>query len=298
MGFAIQRGGTCTLAAVEELVVKRRASQLVALAEAAVWVGGGLVAAAALRMLPPVPVGYGVGAATVFGGVLLGLGAWVNGACILGAVARFGSGQWAYIVTPLGFFLGCLTFGPLFAASSPAPQDASPWLQHATLWALVPFAGFACWRLAHLHATPDARRWSPHTATTVIGLAFLALLLLVGAWAYTDVLIDAARGMPHGAAVPAALSAALLAGAVLGGWTAGLFRHTRASPRQIARCLAGGLLMGWGALLVPGGNDGLVLVGLPLLRPHAWLALFAMTATIALLIVLMRMARGARRMRP
>ena len=294
MGFAIQRGGTCTVAAVEELVVRRRASQLAALAEAAVWVGGGLVAAAALRMLPPVPVGYSLGLTTVFGGVLLGFGAWVNGACILGAVARFGSGQWAYIVTPLGFYLGCLTFAPLFAAMAPAPQEASLWVQRATPWVLVPFALFACWRLTRLHVDANARRWSPHTATTVIGLAFLALLLLVGAWAYTDVLLDAARGMPQGVAARAALSAALLAGAALGGWTAGLFRHTRASPRQMARCLAGGLLMGWGALLVPGGNDGLVLVGVPLLRPYAWLALLAMAATIALLL----MARGAHRARP
>jgi toxin CptA len=49
---------------------------------------------------------------------------------------------------------------------------------------------------------------------------------------------------------------------------------------QLARCFAGGVLMGWGSLLIPGGNDGLVLVGMPLLRPYAWVAFVAMCVTI------------------
>jgi len=40
--------------------------------------------------------------------------------------------------------------------------------------------------------------------------------------------------------------------------------------------------MGWGSLLIPGGNDGLILLGLPLLWPHAWAAFATMCAVIAL----------------
>jgi toxin CptA len=39
--------------------------------------------------------------------------------------------------------------------------------------------------------------------------------------------------------------------------------------------------MGWGTLLIPGGNDGLILVGLPLAWPYAWAAFATMVATIA-----------------
>jgi toxin CptA len=39
--------------------------------------------------------------------------------------------------------------------------------------------------------------------------------------------------------------------------------------------------MGWGTLLIPGGNDGLILIGMPLLWPYAWLAFATMCATIA-----------------
>jgi toxin CptA len=38
--------------------------------------------------------------------------------------------------------------------------------------------------------------------------------------------------------------------------------------------------MGCGSLLVPGGNDGLLLTGLPLLQPYALVALASMAAAI------------------
>ena len=108
------------------------------------------------------------------------------------------------------------------------------------------------------------RIWSPHAATTVIGLTFVVMLLLVGGWAYTDVLAELARGMSASVGARSLLLLALLAGAALGGWTAGRFRSTRVSAGAALRCLAGGMLMGWGSLLLPGGNDGLILVGMPL----------------------------------
>ena len=42
---------------------------------------------------------------------------------------------------------------------------------------------------------------------------------------------------------------------------------------------AGGL-MGVGATLVPGGSDGLILIGMPLLWPYAWIAFASMCITI------------------
>ena len=120
MGFAIQRGATCTVAAVDELLGKRSARRLAAFGEAALWVAGGLLAARALGLVPQLPPGYALSGWTLLGGALLGLGAWVNRACVFGAIARLGSGEWAYAATPLGFYLGCLAVPWLFAP--PAPQ--------------------------------------------------------------------------------------------------------------------------------------------------------------------------------
>ena len=107
------------------------------------------------------------------------------------------------------------------------------------------------------------------------------MLLLVGGWAYTDVLAELARGMSASVGARTVLALALLAGAALGGWTARRFRSTRISAAQLLRCLLGGVLMGWGSLLLPGGNDGLILVGMPLAWPYAWLAFATMCVTIA-----------------
>src|SRR5205085_4494162 len=114
MGFAIQRGATCTVAAMDELVSKRRIHRLGSIVEASLWVVGGLLIAQALHLLPRMPAGYEIGWLTIVGAMLLGLGAFINGACVFGAIARLGNGEWAYVLTPLGFYVGCLTVATLF----------------------------------------------------------------------------------------------------------------------------------------------------------------------------------------
>src|SRR6185295_6522673 len=97
-------------------------------------------------------------------------------------------------------------------------------------------------RAGRLPATVAAKVWSPHAATTVIGVTFLVMLLLVGSWAYSDVLVELARGMAGSVGARSLLLLALLLGAVLGGWTAGRLRSTRISAAQLGRCFAGGVL--------------------------------------------------------
>jgi len=308
MGFAIQRGATCTVAAVDEVVSKRSFTRLASLVEASLWVIGGLLIAQTFHLLPNMPGGYPVSYLTVLGGVLLGLGAYVNGACVFGAIARLGSGEWAYAVTPLGFYAGCVSVGyVLTAATYPRLPYGSPVLQ-ASSWVAFVFIVAMLWRLVRIVSAtaPGAlaqsgwqpwrervtkKVWSPHTATTVIGITFFFSVLLAGAWAYTDVLAELARGMASSLIARSLLLVALFLGAVLGGWTAGRFRSTRVSLVQLLRCFAGGALMGWGSLLIPGSNDALILVGMPLLWPYAWVAFLTMCVSIGLALLAQRALR-------
>jgi uncharacterized membrane protein YedE/YeeE len=134
MGFANQRGSTCTFAVLEEVVLKRRFKRLIALFEASFWVGAGFVLLNAAGLLDTIPVNYAAGTGTIAGGVLFGIGAFVNKACIFGTVARLGSGELSYLATPLGFYLGSLA-----TAYFPGPaqlDDRSP-LIAASTWLAV-----------------------------------------------------------------------------------------------------------------------------------------------------------------
>ena len=51
-------------------------------------------------------------------------------------------------------------------------------------------------------------------------------------------------------------------------------------------------MMGWGSLLIPGGNDGLILVGMPLFWPYAWVAFVTMCMTIGIALVVERSFAG------
>jgi toxin CptA len=284
MGYAIQRGATCTVAAVDELIMKRRPARLIAMLEASLWVAGGLALASVAGLSAAVPGAYPVTPWLFAGAALLGFGAAVNRACVFGAVARFGTGDWNYAATPLGYFAGCVSVQPLFSA--PAAQvvsGVSPVLAAAG-WVALAFGVYAASRvlpplLRSARGGNVQRLWTPHAATAVIGVTFVVILLSVGVWAYTDVLAQLAHGMSMRVALGVLCLLALFAGAWLGGRGA---RRVPPSPPALLRCFAGGVLMAWGSLLIPGSNDGLILVGLPLLRPYAWLAFATMCATIAL----------------
>ena len=71
--------------------------------EASLWVAGGLALAQVLQRMPPMPAGYAISCWTVFGSMLLGVGAWVGGACVFGAIARFVRTRVAPVLVPLVF---------------------------------------------------------------------------------------------------------------------------------------------------------------------------------------------------
>ena len=83
------------------------------------------------------------------------------------------------------------------------------------------------------------------------------------------------------AAARAVLALALVFGAGAGALSAGRFKWRAPGLHAAASCFFGGVLMGAGGALIPGGNDALVLLGMPLLQLSAFAAYAAMTAMIA-----------------
>jgi len=199
---------------------------------------------------------------------------------VFGAVARIGSGQWAYLATPVGFYLGCLTPFP----GPTATADDAPF-SHA--WPLtMAFVALLCWRVAETARAPSAigHLWHPHRATLLIAITFVIAMLTAGPWAYTDALAALAHDKDARLGIRSVMVVALLGGAILGGLIDGKIRSQPIRARTAMRYLTGGMVMGLGGMLVPGGNDGLIMLGLPLLQPYAWVAVATMTATIAVAI--------------
>ena len=151
-------------------------------------------------------------------------------------MARLGPGEWAYVVTPIGFFAGCLIAEAIGIVPSPQKLAFGSPVLHASMWLAVVFLIAMIWRVGRaLRAARAASRsrdmaaglwhsltqqvWSPRGAATVIGITFFFMLVLTGAWAYTDVLAELARGVAANLPARILLVFALLVGAMIGGWT-------------------------------------------------------------------------------
>jgi toxin CptA len=297
LGFANQRGGLCTVQALEDILERRQFGRLFALIEASLWVAGGLVLLEAFGLVHVMPAGFEPSVHTVLGGVLLGVGAVFNGACAFGTIGRIGRGQWAYLAMPIGFFLGCLAMSQWFVPREHAAKSmlfVLPW------WVTIGCVVLIAWRLfvhgfAVRRAAPQplSRHWSPHVATVCVGLAFLVASVALGTWTYTESLIGFARGMSVNGLAHLALIVAVFTGSGVGAWRMGVFRPLAPRVRDVARCTVGGFLMGAGAFAIPGGSDGLVLVGMPMLWSYAWLGFASMCVTVYVALRLgMRVPRG------
>lgn len=288
MGASIQHGGTCMVGAVDRLIQHGRTDRFIALIECSVWTSALGLIALGLGLPFHASPNYPANLGALAGGLVLGIGAWLNGACVFGSIARIGSRDWLFLLTPPGFWLGSLihakTIGH-FAMAVAQPAE-STWprvlVGVAALLSLIYSLSLVSrgWR-----QSLDLRRlWDFRHATIAIGIAFVVLASLAGPWTYTEALARAAHGGRWPGGIDLALFLALLVGAIVGG--RGSAAKGNPSIRRGICCLGGGTLMGFGSSMVPGGNDNLILVGLPGLQPHAWLAIGAMIFGIAVCLLI------------
>lgn len=291
-GFALSRGGICAVAAVRQVVEERRWRLFLSFLECAAWALLALIGANALGVMAidnwPAHVSF---LAALVGGALFGIGALINGACAFGSAGRLAAGELSFLAIPFGFFLGVFLAHRL-GADAGAVTMATFAITGAALALLTgALVLFALWRVwTGFRDTPNRSSaattlagptWPPSLAMAVIALSNVGLLLIVFAWPYTSLLTDIGLGHSKQTALRTALVLVFLSGAFLGAITAGRFKLRAGVLREWIARFAGGALMGLGAALIPGGNDALVLMGLPLLQPEALGAYAAMVIVIA-----------------
>ena len=291
-GYSTQRASVCAVAAAEEVVRDRRANRLVgAMFSAAV--SATLLCALAVAGLPVFAgfTGYPASTASIGGGVIFAVGAWVNGRCAMGTLAELAAGHLRRVATIAGMVAGAwagftLTAGsgagtaampaaaPLIGAVAPLPALAMASALCATLFLLM---------RRGLRNAPPPQFWHPAIAVALAGMASGLLFALDRHWPYTSLIADIASGKAIALSTPAALALVVLAASCIAAVRGGLFRWRVGSIAGWVRALAGGLGMGVGTSLVPGGNDSMLYLGLPFLLPHLASAYVACIGTLVAL---------------
>ena len=106
LGFSLARANSCTVASVRRLVIEQRWDWLLGLATAA---STGAVTLVVLLTIPEpgfaLPEHHGLGWGPIVGGLLLGFGAWINRACMLGSISRIAEGDTNFLLTLVGLAL-------------------------------------------------------------------------------------------------------------------------------------------------------------------------------------------------
>jgi uncharacterized membrane protein YedE/YeeE len=300
LGFAAHRASVCTVRAVAEFASARTGYMLLSIVKSSLWV---FVVIVPFLWLTPAAIvnlnGWPLTSTAILGGVVFGAGAGLNGACAYSTMARIVDGEIRMLLSVGGFAVGVFGFGALVERQWLARPVPSPALIGRLLdWAIVLAALLALWgvyefvriwrgrpagtSLARLILAPQYRL---STSAMVIGLAGSAIFLIYGSPGYTATLQSLIESYLGRQVAPASarwiLLLAVLVGMALSTLQRGTFRLDWRPRWSWLRNIAGGAMMGLGTALLPGGNDALVLYGIPALSPHALPAFAAMVVGIA-----------------
>jgi uncharacterized protein len=212
---------------------------------------------------------------TIVGAAVFSIGAVVNGACAMGTVTRLCRGDIGYLATIIGALAFTMMVPRPMLPSLPPGEGATmglQWLTIVALFVLVPML------ILRQHISGRII-----LSYTVMGLIAAVLANLRGDWTWLRLFQTIQAGVPIRIEAIAGI-AAVLVGATTMAMFRGHFKLTRPQPRKMAREAIGGGLMAAGAVMIPGGNDVLLIYGLPSGSPHAIVAYILIVTMLVLLL--------------
>lgn len=303
LGFSAHRAGLCTVKAVAEVMTTRRAYVLISFAKSALWV----VAIGAVAGAMSSKIGFRHWPAswsTFLGGLLFGVGAGANGGCTFSTLSRLMDGNVGLLVTvvmwPVGMWMASFVWPGLHSAEALRAQAP-----HFAWWLAVPITLWSIWEMCQIFMRIKrsgsirdsllAPAYTLSAGAALIGAANAVLLLVWGPWSFTGTLlcgIGAVAPARCGSSlvIPLSVLASALFGMLVSSAQRGDFRLQRPRLIEALRHAIGGLFMGFGAMLIPGGNDGLILFGMPSFSPHALPAYLGILLGITIVLFSMRVS--------
>ncbi len=197
---------------------------------------------------------------TFAGAILFAIGALLNGACAIGTLGRLARGDIGYIATLAG--AGAVAFlvpGAMVKSQVPDLRALTGSLWLGIILALT---------VAVMIWTRRQLRLRQLGSYALLGVTSAVVTNWRGDWTWLSVIQEMQIGAPIQYAAVGCV-AAVLVGALLTALARGAYRFIRPDPRRMAREAAGGGLMALGAILIPGGNDALLVLGIPSGSPNA-----------------------------
>ena len=306
VGFAMKRGGLCTYAAVTQMVNEKRIERMMVFFGVAAW--------ATLILLPlhwmqPQDIAlstthYNLLIAFV-GGTVLGIGAFLNKGCFFGTFVALVSGNMNYLSTLVGLSVGVAFTQSYLTAIIPSTAEVSHVSMQSTsayVW-LIGMGMFALFMFISVKLSDDSLlkkrtgldilNWQSDFAMVTIGLGGALLYATVSGWNYSDVLTNTTSNLIGKQAMGASMMALIATvSMVIGGISAAVmskeFSLHRIKWHVVLGCFSGGTLMGSASMFIPGGNDGLLLKGIPSLAPHALVGYAFMLLSMLVLVCFFR----------
>lgn len=275
LGFALNQGSICTVIATRELVSEKRPARFIALVECAVWAA---LVYAVFESSPTMqqgwsPLGYLVPAA-----ILFGVGTYLNGACVFGSVGHFGNGEIDFGFAFVGIF--AVVFVEAFFDLVPDQPPTSASLPVGPALLLLALLAILALRLAASRRS-ESNFMRLMLSMAAIGITFTVLAVFAPGFSITASVGSIVSIPVAGVVISACMFGGSLASA---GFMRRRFMLKWPTIKKVVRRTLAGMLMGLGALLIPGGNDTLLMIGFPMGAWQAVLAYLLFVVTLAALI--------------
>ena len=313
VGFAVHRASLCNVRAVAELLSTHRAHMLLSFLKTVLWV---ILATFILQYVFRVdstqPLqSWDISTLALIGGFVFGVGAAINGGCALGTLGRLGNGELRMLLTLVGLGLGLAAGGySQIRHWLPSPEKPEHGTHILAVLNSVGFAFLALWALLELlrlwrhrdrelpwHKRMLGPRYRLSSAALLLGLSNGVIYSLFGPWSYTrtarTTVNQVVMGRPGAETFYWLLFFAVLGGVLISSLTRRGFVLDWRLKVDWLRNLFGGILMGVGVTLIPGGNDVLILHTIPGGSPHALPAYAALLVGTAAGLMVIRALGGS-----
>lgn len=312
IGFATQRGNVCSVLAARQIAETGATSRLRSFLLASLWSLVVVTLLAWTTSIIHLPRTFPFDWLALTGAAAYGVGTMINGACVFGTAARVLSGNLSYLATLVGIVLAG-AIGAHYNLRTLRMPSGSSVLSTPNDWGtlivvvaasicLIAFARFWMKQARAGRRLPGviaASRWSTSLAMPVIGVVGGLLLASGLSWNYPVLLRSVGSALVGADAALAPITwlgpVAFVIGGVAAAMSGGRARLRRPQSLQVVRSLFGGGIMGIAGFLIPGGNDVLLLAGVPSLSVHALVAYGTMLIVqIGIAVLVTKRKRGQR----